>query len=141
MLKNTLAIAAAVATLSLTACANMQVRQPDLDAWVGAPVEALDTHSLFVTMPVSRSMSSDGIEVRNYVNSKEVASCFTSTSGKHSGSYQKSSAFTTCSNSKLVCNNIFYIKDGKVLEYAPTGNCFTNDSVKPQGRYMRLKGM
>ena len=29
----------------LTGCAT--VRQQDLDAWVGMPVEALDTHSLF----------------------------------------------------------------------------------------------
>ena len=35
--------------VSVAGCA---VRQPDLDVWVGMPVEALDTHSLFITFPM-----------------------------------------------------------------------------------------
>jgi hypothetical protein len=32
------------------------------------PVEALDTHSLFIAMKLERSVTQSGIEVRNYVN-------------------------------------------------------------------------
>jgi hypothetical protein len=47
-------------------------------------------------------------------------------------------AFSTCSSGWVGCNNIFYIKDGKVIEYAPTGNCFTDERVQPQARYKTL---
>jgi hypothetical protein len=39
----------------------------------------------------------------------------------------------------VVCNNIFYIKDGKVVEYAPTGNCYTDETVRPQARYLQFR--
>lgn len=37
------------------------VRQADLDAWVGVPVKALDTHSLFLTMRLERTLTEDGL--------------------------------------------------------------------------------
>lgn len=123
--------------LLLAGCAT--VRQADLDAWKGMPVEALDTHSLFVTIPMYRSTTSSGIEVRDYANGAEVASCFTSTSGISGSRYVNPSAFTTCTSNRVVCHNLFYIRDGRVLEYAPTGSCFTNDSVRPQARYLDLQ--
>ena len=33
------------------------VRQEDLQAWKGAPVSELDTHTIFLTMPVVRTRS------------------------------------------------------------------------------------
>jgi hypothetical protein len=42
-------ILAVFIAVSVAGCA---VRQPDLDVWVGMPVEALDTHSLFITFPM-----------------------------------------------------------------------------------------
>ena len=48
-------------------------------------------------------------------------------------------AFSNCTSGWVGCNNIFYIKDGKVIEYAPTGRCYTNETVQPQERYKRLK--
>ena len=47
------------------AAASKGVRQSDLDAWVGVPVKALDTHSLFLTMRLERSFIEDGLEIRN----------------------------------------------------------------------------
>jgi len=44
------------------------VRQQDLDAWVGVPVEALDTHPIFNTVPMDRTITDSGIEIRNYRN-------------------------------------------------------------------------
>lgn len=126
-----------VSAVTLAACGT--VRQEDLRAWEGVPVEALDTHSLFITIPMVRTKTDSGIEIRNYVNSQGGASCFSSGQGRVNGRYVSSSAFTQCSDDTVVCNNIFYIKDGKVIEYAPRGMCRTNDSVRPQERYYRLK--
>jgi predicted metal-binding protein len=133
-------VAAVAATvLALAGCAT--VDQEDLNAWVGVPVEALDTHSFFLTLPVYRSVTSSGMEVRNYANGKDVANCFTNAGAttNKSGKYVNSTAFTTCSSNKVVCNNIFYIKDGKVVEYAPTGNCYTDETVRPQARYLQFR--
>lgn len=129
-------------TVSLAAvvvgCAT--VRQQDLDAWVGMPVEALDTHSFFITVPMYRTVTDSGVEIRNYANGRDVASCFGNAGASRSGNFVNANAFTTCSSGRIVCNNIFYIKDGKVIEYAPTGRCYTDETVQPQARYLRLKG-
>lgn len=128
-------IALAVA-LIVTGCAT--VRKQDLDAWVGIPVEALDTHTFFITVPMYRSVTSSGIEVRNYANGADIAQCFSNASGSSTSKHVNANAFTTCSSNRIVCNNIFYIKGGLVIEYAPTGRCYTDETVQPQPRYMQL---
>ena len=90
----------------------------------------VDTHTLFLTMPVFKTISSEGIEIRNYVNSAEVANCFSN--GIANKRFTNYTTFTTCSNNKIACNNIFFIKNGKVIDYKPTGSCYTDDTVKPQ---------
>ena len=57
----------------LSGCAS--VHKEDLDAWEGAPVAVLDAHPIFLTMPVVRTKTSDGTEIRNYVNSANVSTC------------------------------------------------------------------
>jgi len=116
------------------------VRQQDLDSWVEMPVKALDTHSYFRTVRMYRTVTGSGIEIRNYVDGREsdVAHCWRNSGGGKSGRYV--SKFTTCSDRRIVCNNIFYIKDGKVIEYAPAGRCVTNGRVQPQARHLRLIG-
>lgn len=128
----TLAVAA-----TLAGCATVGVRQADLDAWTDVPVEALDTHTIFLSIPMFKTSTASGIEIRNYANGKDVASCYSNAGIVASGTYvstARASAFTSCSSSRVVCNNIFYIRDGKVLEYAPTGRCYTDDRVRPQRR-------
>lgn len=128
---------AASAVLFLASCATLGVRQADLDAWVDVPVEALDTHTIFLSIPMFRTSTASGIEIRNYANGKDVASCYSNAGIVASGAYvstARASAFTSCSSGRVVCNNIFYIRDGRVLEYAPTGNCYTDDRVRPQRR-------
>lgn len=115
------------------------VRQEDLDAWVGAPVEALDTHSFFVTIPMIRTHTESGIEIRNYANGRDVAQCLGNATAYGNGGFVNANAFSTCSNNRIVCNNLFYIKDGKVVEYAPTGRCKTAAFLQPEDRYRRLK--
>lgn len=121
----------------ITGCAT--VRQQDLDAWVGVPVEALDTHSLFITVPMYRTRTESGIEIRNYANGRDITQCFGNAGANAYGNYVTANAFSTCSSGRIVCNNIFYIKDGKIIEYAPTGRCYTDATVQPQARYKRMK--
>lgn len=124
-------LCAAALVAALAGCAT--VRQPDLDAWVGAPVEALDTHPLFLTIPMYRTLTDSGVEIRNYVNSQEAQQCFTRVDAHHSDHrYLDHTAFTTCSENRIVCNNLFYVEGGKVIRYAPTGSCFTDDRVRPR---------
>lgn len=75
------------ATLVLHGCMLAGVRQQDLDAWVGVPVEALDTHSIFVTIPMYKSYTESGIEIRNYANGKDIAQCFGNASANNRGKY------------------------------------------------------
>ena len=51
------------------------VHQQDLDTWVGVPVAALDSHPLFSTLPVVRTVGDNGVEIRDYVNKKYAAGC------------------------------------------------------------------
>lgn len=121
---------AAIIAASVAGCAT--VRQQDVDAWAGAPVEALDTHPLFLSMPVYRTQTDGGIEIRNYVNGKDVEQCFTQSGARRGDKYVSHSVFTTCSDTRVVCNNLFYVQGGKVTRYAPTGSCYTDDSVRPK---------
>lgn len=119
------------------------VRPSDLDAWRNVPVEALDTHSFFITVPMIKTMTESGIEIRDYVNKDNVGRCFgnaqgTSTYGGKYVSYANYNAFATCSSSMVGCDNIFYIRDGKVLEYKPVGRCYTDDTVRPEPGWERF---
>jgi len=131
---------AALAIASLVGCSALLVRQSDLDSWTGMPVEALDTHSLFLTVPMFRTLTESGIEIRNYANTKSHSSCSGGGGAKvsSSGKYMNANTYSNCTSETVGCNNIFYIKDGKVLEYAPTGQCYTNETVRPQRRYLDL---
>lgn len=126
-----------ILVVGLTGCA---VRQKDLDAWVGMPVEALETHSFFITVPVFKTKTASGIEIWNYANGADVARCFGNASLQGGNRYYNSSSFATCTSNRVVCNNIFYIRDGIVLEYKPTGSCYTDESVQPEPRYRKLIG-
>lgn len=116
------------------------VHQEDLAAWEGMPVEALDTQTFFLTLPVVKRMTDSGIEIRNYSNRANVSECFGSATLRTSWGRPTVSDRSSCTSQSRGCDNIFYIKDGKVLEYAPTGQCFTDVGVRPQARYLRLTG-
>ena len=88
---------------------------------------------------MSRTLGPNGVEIRNYVHGADVSSCFSNAGAIRSGNFVNSSAFTSCSSGQVVCNNVFYIKDGKVLEYAPAGRCYTTSSLQPEAQYMRLR--
>jgi hypothetical protein len=129
----------AIAVFVLGGCVN----QAHLDAWVGQPVEALDTHSWFLTVPMVRTISSSGIEIRDYVNAQKVSSCYGTLGGVYqfgaTFSYANYQAFTACAAQIRACHNIFYIRDGLILEYAPVGRnglCYTAALLMPEARYL-----
>lgn len=117
--------------LMIAGCAS--VRPADLDAWVGQPVSALDTQPFFLTLPVVKTMTPEGIEIRNYVNGMDTASC--SGFGSSYVNYSSWSTTQSCVAQFRACNNIFYIRDGRVLSYRPTpsggARCATDARVRP----------
>lgn len=104
------------------------VRQQDLDAWAGQPVQLLDTHPFFITVPMYKTIAADGTEIRNYRNGRTVESCTVNP-------YNPYVLTASCFQNDVVCNNIFYIKSGKVLRYAPTGRCYTAAFLQPKKMY------
>jgi hypothetical protein len=130
---NILPISSIVFSISLlSAC----VQQENLDAWVGQPVSKLEVHPVFNTMDLEIRNLSDGSQVRNYVNGKQVSQCF---GGARANSYGQSVVVVQgnsfCSTSYAACNNQFLVRDGIVQWYRPVGSggarCFTNDSLNP----------
>ena len=132
-MKNTMLLCFVVVLFS--GCAIfLQVRQSDLEAWKGVPVEALDTHSFFLTVPMVKTVTESGVEIRDYVNKGGVSRC----SQFGTLSYGNFNSFQNCSAQIAGCDNIFYIRDGKVLEYKPVGQCYTDNTVRPEPGWDRF---
>ncbi|MEA2018408.1 MAG: hypothetical protein U9N59_08160 [Campylobacterota bacterium] len=129
-----------ILALLVSGCAIKSVRQQDLNSWVGMPVEALDTHSLFLTLPVIKTITKSGIEIRVYPNKRNFGSCFGGGNLNSSRylSYASFNSYQSCSSGLVGCDNIFYIKDDKVIEYKPVGRCYTDKTVQPEKRYWEL---
>lgn len=133
-------------TIALLVSGCMSVRQQDLDAWVGKPVEALDTHSLFLTLPMVKTVTDSGIEIRDYVNKRAISQCAgsgfgngsTNSNGTQTLSYANFNAFHNCTSGMVGCDNIFYIKNKKIIEYKPVGRCYTNEATQPEATYLNL---
>ena len=83
-----------VALTAVTGCGT--VRQKDLDAWVGQPVEALDTQPFFVSLPMVKTVTQSGVEIRNYINGASSGSCFGS--GYASGTAYNPATFIAFQN-------------------------------------------
>lgn len=108
-------------SIFLVSCAGIFVNQSDLDSWKGQPIDKLNSHSFFMTIPVEKSYLSNGTEIRNYRN----GGTYRSTANCNYGS-------CTAITSETVCNNIFYIKDNIVQEYKVVGRCRTNSTLRPE---------
>ena len=126
--------AALCLALVLTACAT--VREEDTASWVGRPVSDLEKHPIFLTMQLVRTKTSDGTEIWNYVNGRNIASC--SRGGTIFGTTVDTATyngFTSCMSSMAACNNIFYVKNGTVQRYTPVGSggarCMTDQRLQP----------
>jgi hypothetical protein len=123
-MKNTLIILFFLLTSFLLSCVSTE----DLNAWKGVPVNQLDTHSFWVTIPLIKTQTANGIEIRNYRNGRFASSCY-------ANSYLPYQVFVNCNSGEIVCNNLFYIKDGIVLEYKPVGRCRTARFLQPENIY------
>ena len=121
-----------IALLSLVGCMK-GVQEEDLTSWVNQPVSLLDTHPLFMTVPMERRFSNDGVEIRNYRNGITVSSCSGNTNFNMNSGYANS--YANCFENDIVCNNLFYIKNDKVLKYEPVGRCYTDKTVRPRKMY------
>lgn len=114
----------------LAAC----VQQEDLDAWEGQPASLLDAHPFFNTLPVETKIMADGTEIRNYVNG--VCENNYSDVSINIAINTSSTIKDSCAGSFMACNNQFYIKDGRVIAYAPVGSggarCRTDERVRPR---------
>lgn len=100
------------------------VRDSDLKAWPGTPVVQLQTHPLFSPMQKQVEVLPDGSELWTYHNCQSgKVRCTTS------------NHVTTCGGGGTsCCHNQFFVKDGKVTQYRPVGNCYTDCSTRPPGK-------
>lgn len=131
-------ITVALCTAGLAGCAAPPVvHHEDVQVWAGIPVAALDTHRFFSTLPMVRTITPAGIEIRDYVDKRYVAGCLPSANANtkiftmNTGMYK---AFRACSENMVGCDNVFYIDQGIVTQFAPSGQCKTSDAVRPQGQ-------
>ena len=97
----------------LVGCAT--VNPADTEAWVGQPTSVLEKQPLFLTMPVIKTQASDGTDIWNYVSGQAATSCNQDGTlfGRRVG-WGAYSGFTDCISRFQACNNIFYIRDGRV---------------------------
>ncbi len=127
-------VAALTIACVVTGCAT--VRQEDLQAWEGQPVAALESHPIFVTLPVVRSTTSDGVEIRHYINGREVASC-SGGGAVFAGSVSTATynQFTSCVRGFAACNAIFQIRNGRIESVSAVGTggmrCYSDETMRP----------
>jgi len=123
-----------IAASIFTGC--QTVRKADLDAWVGQPVIALETHPIFLTIPVVKTQASDGTKIWNYVNGANLGQC-SGNGNIYTGTvdYAAYSKFSSCVQRFSACNNIFFIKNDRVVKYTPIGTggarCYTTKESQP----------
>ncbi len=127
-------ICAVPLALVIAGCAS--VHQEDLDAWAGHPVSDLDKHPIFLTLPVVRTTATDGTEIRDYVNGRNVSQCSgggTVFAGQVSMATY--SGFTNCMQNFAACHGIFYIKNGVIEHVSASGTggmrCYTDATSRP----------
>ena len=116
----------------LTSCRT--VHQTDLDSWIGVPVIAVDTHSFLLPLPMIKTVTDSGVEIRVYSNKRGVSSC----GGTGVLSNSNFNSFQACSAGLVGCDGIFYIRDGKVIETKAVGNCYTDESSRPEKGYEKF---
>ena len=106
------------------------VNEDVVNSWKNVPVKELDTHSFFITIPMIKTITDSGIEIRNYRNGGTVQRCSASSNG-----YTSYNTFATCSQSQVACNNLFYIQNNVVIEYKLVGSCRTAQFLRPEYRF------
>ena len=137
-------------SIALLGCAGAFVKQADLDAWKDVPVEALDTHSIFLTHPMIKTVTDSGVEIRVYSDKVGISSCAQNAFGQsnvnvagsgYSGqgvSSQNFNAFQTCSSRVTGCDAVMYIQNRKAVEAKVVGQCYMNEKLRPEPGWERF---
>jgi hypothetical protein len=112
------------------------VHQDDLDTWRGRPVSDLEKHPIFVTFAVVRTVTSDGTEIRDYVNAQNVAQCSNEGSiFKGAVNMASYNSFMSCTQKIQACHAVFTIKSGTIESLSAIGTggarCYSNESMRP----------
>jgi hypothetical protein len=91
------------------------VHPEDTEAWVGQPTSVLEKQPFFLTMQVVKTNASDGTDIWNYVSGQAAMSCSQDGTllGRRVG-WGAYTGFADCTSRFQACNNIFYIRDGRV---------------------------
>ena len=117
--------------LAAAAC----VRAEDLQAWVGQPVSALQSHPIFGAMTAQRVPYSGTVEIWNYKNGYEVTTCEVTVRDRAASSSTYAGT-SECVTGFRGCNNFFFVRNGIILEYKPIGSggaiCYTDSSLQPR---------
>jgi len=134
--RSTITIVLGVAWLA--GCAGPTVvHHEEVDLWAGVPVAALESHPFFNALPMVRTTTPAGIEIRDYVDKRYVAGCLPPASANtkvftmNFGTYR---AFRACSENMTGCDNVFYIDKDVVTQFVPSGQCKASQALRPQGR-------
>jgi len=127
-------IACGLVLASLLGCAT--VNPADTEAWVGQPVLLLEKQPYFISMRVVKTQASDGTEIWNYVNGRDVSVCNQDgTIWGHRVGWGTYMGFADCTSHYSSCNNIFYIRDGRVQRVVVQSNggaqCSTDKRFLP----------
>lgn len=128
--------------LFLTGCATphepLRVHQEHLDAWTGMPIEALETHTWFLTRPRVKSKTSGGTEIWHYYDGYAATKCNSHGNVSVNNSLFLPSAqyrsWASCADMKVGCNSIFFVKNNIITKYQVTGSCYTSKILLPQHR-------
>lgn len=117
----------------LAGCALPGVKSEDVDAWAGQPVSVLETHPFFVTIPVKKTVASDGTQVWNYFNGAVASQCDSTAYGSPKAGF--ATGEQTCATREVGCNNLFYVREGRVVQYRPVASggarCVTTAMLRP----------
>ena len=93
------------------------------DAWVGQPVEVLNTHSPFRSLPMIKVLTEGSGELRNYQNRANTHQCYTEgqvTAGQ-AVSQATYNQILACTSRSAGCDHIFSVRGGKILDYTTGG--------------------
>lgn len=127
-------LAVGLTAFLISGCAS--VHQEDLNSWRGHPVADIEKHPIFVTLQVVKTVASDGTEIRDYVNGKNVTQC--SGGGSvfngvvNTATYN---SFMSCTRGIAACHAIFTVKNGIVENLSAIGTggarCYSNEATRP----------
>ena len=129
-------LSATFVTVVLLGCVSKTIHQEDLRAWEGGQVSALDTHPMFQTMQMVKTMGPDGTEIRHYVNGNNLDRCSGGGSlFRAQVNYASYKQFAACMQSVTACSSIFYINGDIITSVSRIGTggdkCLMNDAMRP----------